>query len=71
MIARKVVVDTSRYLDFRDGVSRSDDRLQGSEGIFPPALSAQQKKQGTPIPTNDLYSRDGHFDRLPQIPRAT
>ena len=43
----------------------------------------QLRKQGTPIPTNDmwiaalvlqhsltLYDRDGHFDALPQIPRA-
>ena len=42
----------------------------------------QLRKQGTPIPTNDmwiaalvlqhslsLYDRDGHFDSLPQIPR--
>lgn len=45
-------------------------------------LYAQLKNAGTPIPTNDLwigalavelglvlYSRDSHFDRLPQIPR--
>lgn len=43
----------------------------------------QLRKQGTPIPTNDLWiaalvlqhdlilcSRDNHFDFLPQIPRA-
>jgi len=43
---------------------------------------AQLRAQGTPIPTNDmwiaalvlqhdlqLYSRDSHFDNLPQIPR--
>jgi len=43
---------------------------------------AQLRAQGTPIPTNDmwiaalvlqhdllLYSRDDHFDHLPQIPR--
>jgi len=43
---------------------------------------AQLRAQGTPIPTNDiwiaalvmqhgllLYSRDGHFDCLPQLPR--
>jgi len=42
----------------------------------------QLREQGTPIPTNDiwiaalteqhgllLYSRDGHFDALPQLPR--
>jgi tRNA(fMet)-specific endonuclease VapC len=46
-------------------------------------LYHQLRKQGTPIPTNDiwiaaivvqngltLYSRDAHFDHLPQIPRA-
>ena len=45
-------------------------------------LYFQLRKQGTPIPTNDLwiaaltveshlflYSRDGHFDHLPQLPR--
>ncbi len=45
-------------------------------------LYAQLKKSGRPIPTNDLwiaalavelglvlYSRDRHFDHLPQIPR--
>ena len=44
---------------------------------------AQLRKQGTPIPTNDmwiaalvlehdltLYARDAHFDHLPQIKRA-
>lgn len=43
----------------------------------------QLREQGTPIPTNDiwvasvvqqhnlmLYSRDGHFDHLPQLGRA-
>jgi tRNA(fMet)-specific endonuclease VapC len=46
------------------------------------ALYARLKKAGTPIPTNDLwiaalavehslmlYSRDGHFDHFPDIPR--
>jgi len=46
-------------------------------------LFFQLRKQGTPIPTNDLwiaalvtqhnlllYDRDAHFDHLPQIPRA-
>jgi len=45
-------------------------------------LYGQLRKQGTPIPTNDLWigalsirhdlilcSRDQHFDHLPQIPR--
>lgn len=45
-------------------------------------LSSQLRKQGTPIPANDLwiaalvvqhelvlFARDKHFDRLPQIPR--
>jgi len=45
-------------------------------------LAAQLRKQGTPIPTNDvwiaalavqyalpLYARDTHFDHLPQIVR--
>jgi len=43
----------------------------------------QLRKQGTPIPTNDMWiaalvlqhslvlcARDGHFDALPQLPRA-
>ena len=47
-------------------------------------LFMQLRKQGTPIPTNDiwiaalvlqhdllLYSRDRHFDHLPQISRAS
>ena len=47
------------------------------------SLFAQLRKQGTPIPTNDiwiaalvvqhgltLYARDSHFDHLPQIPRT-
>ena len=47
------------------------------------SLFAQLRRQGTPIPTNDiwiaamvlqhgltLYARDSHFDHLPQIPRA-
>lgn len=46
-------------------------------------LFAQLRTQGTPIPTNNfwiaalvqqhnliLYSRDRHFDRLPQLPQA-
>lgn len=46
-------------------------------------LFKQLRKQGTPIPTNDLwiaalvvqynlilFARDQHFDHLPQIPRA-
>jgi len=45
-------------------------------------LAAQLRRQATPIPTNDLwiaaltlqhgltlYSRDQHFDHLPQVPR--
>ena len=45
-------------------------------------IFVQLRSQGTPIPTNDmwiaalimqhdllLYSRDGHFDHLPQLPR--
>jgi tRNA(fMet)-specific endonuclease VapC len=45
-------------------------------------LFLQLRQQGTPIPTNDiwiaaltlqhgltLYSRDAHFDHLPQLPR--
>jgi len=45
-------------------------------------LFQQLRRQGTPIPTNDLwvaalvvqhnaqlYARDAHFDHLPQIPR--
>jgi tRNA(fMet)-specific endonuclease VapC len=47
------------------------------------AIYRQLRKQGTPIPTNDmwiaalvlqhslvLFARDTHFDALPQIPRA-
>ena len=47
------------------------------------ALHLQLRRQGTPIPTNDiwiaalvlqhgltLYARDRHFDHLPQIPRV-
>jgi predicted nucleic acid-binding protein len=46
-------------------------------------LYHQLRRQGTPIPTNDiwiaaitlqhgltLYSRDAHFDHLPQVPRV-
>jgi tRNA(fMet)-specific endonuclease VapC len=46
-------------------------------------LFLQLRRQGAPIPTNDIWtaalavqhdlvlcSRDGHFDQLPQIPRA-
>ncbi|MGA2976857.1 MAG: hypothetical protein ABSF77_16240 [Spirochaetia bacterium] len=46
-------------------------------------LFLQLRKQGTPIPTNDiwiaaldvqhdlvLFSRDAHFERLQQLPRA-
>jgi predicted nucleic acid-binding protein len=46
-------------------------------------LKVQLRKQGTPIPINDvwiaalvlqhqatLYTRDSNFDRLPQLPRA-
>ena len=46
-------------------------------------LYQQLRRQGTPIPTNDmwiaalvtqhgltLYARDAHFDQLPQLPRC-
>ncbi len=46
-------------------------------------LYKQLRQQATPIPTNDLwiaaltaqhalllFSRDGHFDHLPQLPRV-
>ena len=46
-------------------------------------LFVQLRRQGTPIPVNDvwiaalvlehgfdLFSRDGHFDHLPQLPRV-
>jgi tRNA(fMet)-specific endonuclease VapC len=46
-------------------------------------LFLQLRRQGTPIPTNDLwiaalavqhdlalFSRDGHFEHLPQLARA-
>ena len=46
-------------------------------------LFVQLRRPGTPIPVNDLwiaalvlehgfdlYSRDGHFDHLPQLPRV-
>ena len=46
-------------------------------------IYAQLKRQGTPIPTNDiwiaalvvqhdlvLFARDAHFDSLPQLPRV-
>ena len=45
--------------------------------------SPSSRRQGTPIPVNDLwiaavvmehgldlYSRDSHFDHLPQLPRV-
>lgn len=47
------------------------------------SLFRQLRRQGTPIPTNDiwmaalviqnglrLYARDAHFDHLPQLPRV-
>ena len=47
------------------------------------ALYRQLRKQGTPIPTNDMWvaalvlqhslvllARDAHFDAIPQLPRA-
>ena len=47
------------------------------------AVYRQLRKQGTPVPTNDmwiaalvmqhslvLFARDAHFDALPQLPRA-
>jgi tRNA(fMet)-specific endonuclease VapC len=51
--------------------------------LYYASVQQQLRRQGTPIPTNDLWiaalalqynltlhSRDGHFDRLPQIVRA-
>ena len=53
-------------------------RLQIYAGLF-----AQLRRQGTPIPTNDIWiaalalqhnlallSRDAHFDNLPQLRRV-
>lgn len=68
-----------RFLDSRrvDLVFADDETTHHYARLF-----YQLRRQGTPIPTNDLwiaalvvqhqvhlYARDTHFDRLPQIPR--
>jgi tRNA(fMet)-specific endonuclease VapC len=68
-----------RFLDSRrvDVVFADEDTTHHYARLF-----HQLRRQGTPIPTNDLwiaalviqyelhlFARDAHFDRLPQIPR--
>jgi tRNA(fMet)-specific endonuclease VapC len=68
-----------RFLDSRrvDAVFADEETTHHYEGLF-----QQLRRQGTPIPTNDLwiaaltvqhhahlFARDAHFDYLPQIPR--
>lgn len=61
------------------GVLYPDDQTTHHYG----AVYRQLRKQGTPIPTNDMWiaalvlqhslvlcARDAHFDALPQLPRA-
>jgi tRNA(fMet)-specific endonuclease VapC len=61
------------------GVLYADDQTTHHYG----AVYRQLRKQGTPIPTNDmwiaalvlqhslvLFARDAHFDAFPQLPRA-
>jgi len=61
------------------GVRYADEQTTHHYG----AVYRQLRKQGTPIPTNDmwiaalvlqhslvLFARDAHFDMLPQIPRT-
>lgn len=61
-----------------DVLYASDDTTRHYAQLF-----AQLRNQGTPIPVNDLwiaalvmehglhlYSRDSHFDHLPQLPRV-
>ena len=61
------------------GVLYADEQTTHQYG----AVYRQLRKQGTPIPTNDmwvaalvlqhslvLFARDAHFDALPQLPRA-
>lgn len=68
-----------RFLDSRrvDAVFADEDTTHHYARLF-----HQLRRQGTPIPTNDLwiaalviqhglhlFARDAHFDHLPQIPR--
>jgi tRNA(fMet)-specific endonuclease VapC len=61
------------------GILYADEQTTHQYGI----VYRQLRKQGTPIPTNDmwiaalilqhslvLFARDAHFDALPQIPRV-
>lgn len=126
----RVILDTSRYIDFCRGEPKAVEKIRLAEEIFLPFvvvgelragfrcgsrgaenekiltrflnsprvevlyaddqtthhyanLFFQLRRQGTPIPTNDLWiaalaaqhdlllcCRDSHFDNLPQIPKV-
>ncbi len=70
----RIAIDTNRFVDFAKGLPEAVERFRRADH--------QLRRQGTPIPTNDLwiaalvvqhqlhlFARDAHFDRLPQIPR--
>jgi tRNA(fMet)-specific endonuclease VapC len=129
-VALRILVDTSRYIDFARGDPGAIDRIQRAARVYLPfvvvgelragflcgerserneanltrflsgprvdvlypddetthhyaRLFRQLRAQGTPVPTNDLwtaalavqhglqlFARDRHFDHLPQIPRV-
>jgi predicted nucleic acid-binding protein len=69
-------LDTTRYTDISRGAPDVIALVEHAEAV-------QLRRQGTPIPTNDLWiaslvlqhdlvlcARDRHFDHLPQITRA-
>ena len=74
----RVALEATRCVDLCRGSAGTVTPLEEAEAVF-----RQLRKQGTPIPTNDmrpaalvlqhnlaLHARDKHCDRLPQIVRA-
>jgi hypothetical protein len=92
-VLRDALIRAAGGADFPERVYTDLDSLAGAWVDVPgfdEAIEAQdrvdealwRRRQGTPIPTNDLwiaalvvqhglhlFARDAHFDRLPQIPR--
>jgi len=82
----RVAVDTNRYVDLCKGVVETVEILETADDQTThhyASVYRQLRKQGTPIPTNDmwlaalvlqhnlaLHARDRHFDHLAQLVRV-
>ncbi|MCE9613430.1 MAG: hypothetical protein K8T26_04085 [Lentisphaerae bacterium] len=77
----KMAIDTNRYRDFCGGLPDTVERFASADAIVLPFVTLAELragfqcgtvgKQNESVLQHDLllYSRDAHFDHLPQIPR--